>query len=59
MLEEISYVKLNKYQEAFKNFDQDDNWSISFKELGSMMKSLGQTLTDSELRKIIAEVDLE
>ena len=59
MVEEISDVKLKEYREAFENFDKDHNGSISHKELGSMMKSLGQNPTDAEMREIIAEVDLD
>ena len=59
MVEEISDLKLKEYREAFDNFDKDHNGSISLKELGSMMKSLGQAPTDQDLREIISEVDLD
>ena len=58
-MEEISDAKMKEYREAFENFDKDHNGSISLKELGSMMKSLGQNPSDQELREIIAEVDLD
>ncbi len=58
-MEEISDFKLKEYREAFENFDKDHNGTISFKELGSMMKSLGQNPTEQELREIISEVDLD
>ena len=59
MVEEISDLKLKEYREAFDNFDKDHNGSISLKELGSMMKSLGQAPSDQDLREIISEVDLD
>ena len=59
MVEEISDLKLKESREAFDNFDKDHNGSISLKELGSMMKSLGQAPTDQDLREIISEVDLD
>jgi calmodulin len=58
-MEEISDFKLKEYREAFENFDKDHSGTISFKELGSMMKSLGQNPSDQELRDIISEVDLD
>jgi len=46
-------------QETFVYFDKDKNGSISSKELGNVMRSLGQNPTDSEIRDIINEVDAD
>lgn len=48
---------LTEFRTAFKLFDKDDSGTISTKELGIVMKSLGETKSDAELEKIIAQVD--
>ena len=40
-------------------FDKDKDGYISSKELGLVMRSLGQNPTDSEIRDIINEVDAD
>ena len=50
-----------EYKEAFDIFDKDKKGLITPKELGAVMKSLGQNPTDAELfdmlRELIAEED--
>jgi len=46
-------------QETFTYFDKDKDGYISSKELGLVMRSLGQNPTDSEIRDIINEVDAD
>ncbi|NDJ20612.1 histidine kinase [Nostoc sp. B(2019)] len=48
-----------KLWEAFKVFDTDGSGSISTKELGEVMRSLGQSPGDTELRDMIKEVDVD
>lgn len=48
-----------EFKEAFKLFDKDNSGTISTKELGIAMRSLGETKSDQELEKIIAEVDVD
>jgi len=43
--------------EAFKLFDLDGSGSISREELTTLMKNLGQALTDDEIDAMIDEVD--
>ncbi|KAK6505818.1 hypothetical protein TWF481_007709 [Arthrobotrys musiformis] len=54
----LSQEEVQTFKDAFKIFDKDGNGEISIDELGDVMKSLGQYPTDSELRDIIHEVDL-
>ena len=40
-------------------FDKDKNGFITSKELGSVMRSLGQNPTDTELHELINQADLD
>jgi len=42
---------------AFSLFDKDGDGKISRKELGVVMKSLGQNPSESELQDMVNEVD--
>ena len=48
-----------EFKEAFSLFDQDGDGTITTKELGTVMGSLGQTTTEAELRDMINEVDAD
>lgn len=52
--EQISEIK-----EAFQLFDKDGSGYISSKELGMVMRSLGQNPTEQELMDMINEVDVD
>merc|ERR1711988_1807694 len=45
--------------EAFKTFDKDESGFIDAKELGSVMASLGEKMTDEEVAEMIKEADLD
>ena len=46
-------------KEAFSLIDKDGDGNISTKELGTIMRSLGQDPTESELQDMIKEVDTD
>ena len=48
-----------KLWEAFKAFDADGSGGISASELGQVMRSLGQSPSDTELRDMIKQVDVD
>ncbi|KAF8154579.1 anthrax edema factor in complex with calmodulin and pyrophosphate [Crassisporium funariophilum] len=45
------------YKDAFSLFDKDNDGTITSNELGTVMRSLGKTPTDSEIQEMIKEVD--
>lgn len=48
-----------KFLEAFSLFDKDGDGTITTKELGTVMRSLGQNPTEAELQDMINEVDAD
>ncbi|KAB5589557.1 Glutathione transferase omega-1 [Ceratobasidium theobromae] len=47
------------YRDAFSLFDKDDSGTISFEELGQVMRSLGQCPSEEELHRIMNDIDLD
>ena len=54
-----SVILSAEFKESFRLFDKNGDGSISRKELGEVMKSLGQHPTEEELQDIINEVDVD
>uniref|UniRef100_A0A1B6FJB2 EF-hand domain-containing protein n=2 Tax=Cuerna arida TaxID=1464854 RepID=A0A1B6FJB2_9HEMI len=46
-----------EFKEAFMLFDKDEDGTITMAELGVVMRSLGQTLSEGELQNMVNEVD--
>lgn len=46
-----------EFRESFRLFDKNNDGVITTKELGAVMKSVGQELTEAELKEMIREVD--
>lgn len=51
--------EVTKLWEAFQVFDADGSGAISAEELGQVMRSLGQSPSETELRDMIKEVDVD
>lgn len=63
-LSKLSYPLLvsalsSEFKEAFSLFDKDGDGTITTKELGTVMRSLGQNPTEAELQDMINEVDAD
>lgn len=50
---------ISEFKEAFSLFDKDGDGTISVKELGTAMRSLGQNPTEQEIKEMINEVDTD
>jgi len=51
--------QISEFKEAFQMFDKDGDGQIDSKELGTVMRSLGQNPSESELQDMIGEVDAD
>lgn len=55
----IGEQEIEKLWQAFKVLDADGNGAISAEELGVIIRSLGQNLTEKGLRELIGEIDVD
>lgn len=53
------FFMFTEYQDAFNFFDKDKNGYITTRELGAIMRSLGQNPTENELQDMVNEVDYD
>ncbi|XP_041449033.1 calmodulin-A-like [Drosophila obscura] len=51
--------QIEEIREAFQVFDRENKGCITCKELGTVMRSLGQNPTEAELYDLIDEIDLD
>ena len=56
MADQLSNEQIAEFKEAFSLFDKDGDGSIATKELGTVMRSLGQNPTEAELQDMVNEV---
>lgn len=57
--DKLTPEQIAEFREAFSIFDKDGDGTISTKELGIVMRSLGETKSDEQLEQMIAEVDVD
>mmetsp|Transcript_4974 Transcript_4974/g.8534 ORF Transcript_4974/g.8534 Transcript_4974/m.8534 type:complete len:150 (-) Transcript_4974:543-992(-) len=56
MADQFTEEQIAEFKEAFSLFDRDGDGAITPKELGTVMRSLGQTPTEAELNELINEL---
>ena len=56
---ELTDEQVAEFKEAFALFDKDGDGTITTKELGTVMRSLGQNPTEAELQDMVNEVDAD
>ncbi|KAK6127796.1 hypothetical protein DH2020_038505 [Rehmannia glutinosa] len=59
MAERLTDEQIAEFKEVFKLFDKDGDGSITSKELGTVLRSLGQNPTEAELQDMIKEADAD
>ncbi|XP_028397525.1 calmodulin-alpha-like [Dendronephthya gigantea] len=59
MEDKLTEEQVEEYRDAFRFFDKDESGYITTKELGSIMRSLGQNPTEVELQDIMNTVDFD
>ena len=58
MVENLKEETINQFHYLFDLFDKDSSGTITTKELGTVMRNLGQNPSEEELKQLIREVDL-
>jgi len=59
LADSLTEEQIAEFKEAFSLFDKDGDGTITTKELGTVMRSLGQNPTEAELQDMINEVDAD
>ncbi|KAG7531187.1 hypothetical protein FFLO_04546 [Filobasidium floriforme] len=59
MADQLVSSRFQEFKEAFSLFDKDGDGIITSKELGTVMRSLGQNPTEAELQEMVNEVDAD
>jgi len=58
-VDQLTEEQIAEFKEAFSLFDKDGDGTINTRELGAVMRSLGQNPTEAELQDMINEVDAD
>uniref|UniRef100_A0A8C5XQH6 EF-hand domain-containing protein n=1 Tax=Microcebus murinus TaxID=30608 RepID=A0A8C5XQH6_MICMU len=57
--DQLTEEQIAEFKEAFSLLDKDGDGTITTKELGTVMRSLGQNPTEAQLQDLINEVDAD
>ena len=57
--DKLTEEQIMEFKEAFNFFDGDGDGTITTKEIGTVMRSLGQNPTEDELQEMINEIDVD
>ncbi|XP_032114109.1 calmodulin-like protein 3 [Sapajus apella] len=57
MADQLTEEQITEFKEAFSLFDKDGDGCITTRELGTVMRSLGQNPTEAELQDMMREID--
>lgn len=55
----LSKEQMAEYKEAFAQFDVDGNGTIEPEELRTLFTQLGKTVTDDQLKAMVAKADID
>ena len=59
MADQLTEEQIAEFKEAFSLFDKDGDGTITTKELGTLMRSLGQNPTEAELQDLVSQVEAD
>ncbi|XP_023235515.1 calmodulin-like [Centruroides sculpturatus] len=55
-MDQLTDEQISEFREAFSLFDKEGNGTITGKELGTLMRSLGQNPTEAQLKAMIQDL---
>lgn len=58
MADQLTEEQIAEFKEAFSLFDKDGDGTITTKELGTVMRSLGQNPTEAELQDMVIHCNI-
>ena len=59
MADKLTEEQVAEFKEAFSLFDKDGDGTITTKELGTVMRSLGQNPTEAELQDLVSQEEAD
>ena len=59
MPDKLTEEQVAEFKEAFSLFEKDGDGTITTKELGTVMRSLGQNPTEAELQDLVSQAEAD